>query len=345
MREMSPPVKQAAARVVTRAIQARTEGSGRPFLIAHFITNRCMCDCRSCLWKHNEWPDVPLAVLQDFYLQAAEEGFLGTALSGGEPFMRKDLGPLVQFVKQEAGMPILLFTTGYYLERRMHEVLPHIDMLLLSLDSPRAERHDEIRGLPGLFDRLMQALEAVRRDYPELSLQFNCCVQKGIASEIDDLLQLTKDLGMHISFDVITEYRHGASGSRFVETDMGMPLPELRAVCEHLLEEKAQGAPILNSESYFQYFVDGIAGYKCHFPKLLMSVDGRGNVEDCLNLDAPMANIQEMRLKEIMQLPRFIQLRKDAEACHSCNSPTMVDLSNLWENPQLIFERGGIAVG
>ena len=72
---------------------------------------------------------------------------------------------------------------------------------------------------------------------------------------------------------------------------------------------------------------------------------GWGNAEYCLDLNEPLGNIRRTPLKEIMELDRFKQLRVDAEKCSSCNSPTMVDLSNLWENPQLIFERGGIAVG
>ena len=46
-----------------------------------------------------------------------------------------------------------------------------------------------------------------------------------------------------------------------------------------------------------------------------------------------------------MEMPRFKQLRADAEACSSCNSPTMVDLSAFWENPALAMAPGGIALG
>ncbi len=126
---------------------------------------------------------------------------------------------------------------------------------------------------------------------------------------------------------------------------MGLPMNEQQEVCTRLLEKKRAGSPIVNSEMYFKYFADGRPGYRCHFPKLAMSVDGRGYVEDCLNLDTPIANIREMPLKAIMELRRFKQLRVDAENCSSCNSPTMVDLSHVWENPQLLFEGGGIAVG
>jgi len=106
-------------------------------------------------------------------------GFVATALSGGEPFLRSDLGEVVRFIKQEAGMSILLFNTGWYLKQRMDEVLPHIDMMIVSLDSARAERHDAIRGLPGLFDRAIEGVRLVKDKYPDVSLQFNCCVQKG----------------------------------------------------------------------------------------------------------------------------------------------------------------------
>ncbi|GAB4336673.1 MAG: hypothetical protein Kow0099_09730 [Candidatus Abyssubacteria bacterium] len=346
MREMSPKTLEKMGRLVNRIIQLRAEGSGRPFIIGHLITQKCMCTCRSCLWKHNDWTDVPTEGIKRFYAQAAEEGFLATAFSGGEPFLRKDLGEILRFIKQETDMSILLFTTGWFLEERMDETLPFIDMLMMSLDSGRPERHDDIRGLPGLYDRLMKGLELARKKYPDLSLQFNVCVQKGIADEIDNLIDLAKDKDVRMSFDVITEFRHGESGRHFVETDMGLPLPELQAVCAYLLQKKREGAPILNSELYFKYFMDGKPGYRCHLPKLAMCmIDSRGYVEDCLNLDRPIANIQEMPLKEIMELPRFKQLRIDAERCCSCNSPTMVDLSFVWEEPQRVFEPGGIRLG
>jgi len=345
MRKISPAMAQHTGKLAKRALEAKLKNDGRPFVLAHFITAHCMCKCASCLWKHNDWEDVPTEELKRFYREAKQEGFLATAFSGGETFLRQDLGELVKFVKEEAEMPILLFTTGWFLEERMDEVLPHIAMLMLSLDSAKAERHDKIRGLPGLFDRLIKGVQLVKRKYPDLSVQFNSCVQKGIAEEIDDMVKLAQDLDVHISFDVITDFRHGADGSHFTETNMGLPLQELRGICEYLLEKKREGAPILNSEMYFKYFADGKPGYKCHFPKMCMGLDPRGNIEYCLDLDHNIANIREMPLKEIMELPRFKQLRRDAELCYSCSSPTMIDGSLVWENPKLLFEPGGIAVG
>ena len=341
---MTPARKQAVLTIVARAIEARERADGKPFIVGHFITNRCMCDCASCLWKDNTCKDVPLEDLKRFYASARDEGFAAVALSGGEPFLRKDLGDVVRFIKEEAKMSILLFTTGWYLRRRMDEALPHIDMLAVSVDSAKAERHDEIRGLPGLFDELVAGVRMARERYPELPIQLNCCVQKGIASEIDDLIALAEDLGVRISFDVITEYRNGADGEAQRETGCGMPLAELQTLCAGLIEKKRAGAPIINSERYFEYFVRGRPGYTCHLPKLVMFIDGAGNAEYCLDLSKPIANIRDTPLKEILELKRFKELRRLAEGCSSCNSPTMVDLSHFWENPQLVFESGGITL-
>jgi MoaA/NifB/PqqE/SkfB family radical SAM enzyme len=345
MRKMSPAMQETMAKLVSRAMAARQKGDGKPFVIGCFVTNRCNCKCASCLWRHNDWRDVPLDDLKRFYGEARELGFVATALTGGEPFLRKDLGELVRFLKQDLEMTILTFTTGWFLKQRMDEVLPHIDALVTSLDSAKAERHDRIRGLAGLYDRLMEGVSLVKERYPELSLQFNTCVQQGIGDEIDDLIEIAESKDMQISFDVITEYRNGDEGSHFTETGMGLPLPELREVCETLLERKREGAPILNSERYFEYFVAGRPGYQCHLPKMVMFVDGRGYVENCLNLDEPLANIRETPLREIMALPSFKQLRTDAERCSSCSSPTMVDLSHVWQNPMAFFQSGGVALG
>jgi MoaA/NifB/PqqE/SkfB family radical SAM enzyme len=343
--KINPGLLKQFIRIAPRAVREHRSPSGRPFLMLHFVTNRCMCDCKSCLWKKNEQPDLPLDQIKKFHIEAAEQGILGAAITGGEAFLRDDLGELVRFAKKEARLAILLFSTGWYLEERMDDVLPWVDMLLLSLDGSTAERHDRIRGLDGLFDKMMAGADLVRKKYPRLPVHFNACVQKGMADDIDGLIRIAEDKRIKISFDVITEYRHGEGDSRHVETGMGMEEAELRGVCEYLLQKKREGAPIINSEMYFDYFVKGRPGYRCHFPKAIMQVDGLGNIEDCLNLDKPLGNFTKTPFREILENPRFKQMQAEAEDCCSCNSPTMVDMSNIWENPRLLIERGGLSAG
>lgn len=345
LERFTPGMEKALRKIVRRTIKAKIKRDGRPFILGHWVTNRCMCKCPSCLWRNNDWGDVPFEVLKNFYSEAKKEGFLAVGISGGEPFLRKDLGKLVKFIKEELGMYILIINTGWFLKKRMDEILPYIDMMIVSLDSAKPERHDEIRGLPNLYNTLIEGIELAKEKYPNVSYQFNCCIQKGVKEEIDELLKLSEKMKIKISFDVITEARNGGNGTNFTETNVGLPLEELKEICQYLLKKKQEGAPIVNSERYFAYFANGKPGYTCHFQKLVMCVDGRGNVEDCLNLNQPIANIKDMKLNEIMNLQRFKELRTAAEKCSSCNSPTMVDISQVWQKPQLVFQRKGIQVG
>ena len=39
--------------------------------------------------------------------------------------------------------------------------------MVVSVDAASAERHDQIRGLPGLFDNLVAGVREARRRYPD----------------------------------------------------------------------------------------------------------------------------------------------------------------------------------
>ena len=49
-----------------------------------------------------------------------------------------------------------------------------------------------------LFDLLIEAVSLAKTRYPDISYQFNCCVQKDIGDEIDELVKLTEDMGLYI---------------------------------------------------------------------------------------------------------------------------------------------------
>ena len=76
-----------------------------------------------------------------------------------------------------------------------------------------------------------------------------------------------------------------------------------------------------------------------------MFVNSNGDIEDCLRLDKPIANLRKVSVKNAMSLPRFQQYLKDTEKCDSCNSPTMIDTSYAWEDWSLLTKSGGISFG
>ena len=76
-----------------------------------------------------------------------------------------------------------------------------------------------------------------------------------------------------------------------------------------------------------------------------MFVNYNGDIENCLQLDKPIANLRQTSVTEVLRLPEFVKFTEESEKCSSCNSPTMIDTSYLWNDISLLTKSGGISFG
>jgi len=334
------------ARLALAAKKAKESG-GRPFIFHFLTTLHCNCDCESCLWKDNSVKnELTLKEIKRIYLEAKEEGFLITLLWGGEPTLRKDITDIIQFAKHEANFAFIgMVTNGFLIPKRISEFGNDLDLILISLDSPIREEHDKIRKLPGLYDNIMKSVEIIKRDYPLISLQFSFSISKYNIHRIDEMITLGDKAEIPIAFNVINTIRHYSYGDIDEKGELSATDQEISDAFTRILEAKRNGSYILNSEMYLKHFIGGKKSYRCHARKVFMFVNSNGDIEDCLRLDKPIANLREISVKDVMNLPRFQQYLKDTEKCYCCNSPTMIDTSYAWEDWSLITKSGGISFG
>ena len=334
------------ARLALAAKKAKDSG-GRPFIFHFLTTLHCNCDCESCLWKDNSIKnELTLEEIKRIYLEAKEEGFLITLLWGGEPTLRKDITDIIQFAKHEADFAFIgMVTNGFLIPKRISEFGDDLDLILMSLDSPIREEHDKIRKLPGLYDNIMKSVEIIKRDYPLISLQFSFSISKYNIHRVDEMIALGDEREIPIAFNVINTIRHYFSGDIDEKGELSATDQEISDAFSRILKAKKNGSHILNSEMYLKHFLGGKKPYRCHARKVFMFVNSNGDIEDCLRLDKPIANLRKISVKNAMSLPRFQQYLKDTEKCNSCNSPTMIDTSYAWEDWSLLTKSGGISFG
>ncbi len=334
------------AKLAIAAKQAKDSG-GKPFVFHFLTTLRCNCNCDSCFWKDNSVKnELTLEEIKRIYLEAKKEGFFISILWGGEPTLRKDITDIIKFAKHEAKFAFIgMVTNGFLIPKRISEFGDDIDLILLSLDSPVREEHDKIRSLPGLYDNIMKSVEIIKRDYPLISLQFSFSISKFNIHRVDEMIALGDKLEIPIAFNVINTIRHYSYGDMDEKGDLSATDQEISDAFSRILEAKRNNSHILNSEMYLKHFIGGKKTYRCHARKVFMFVNSNGDIEDCLRLDRPIANLRETSVKEVMNLTRFQQYLKEAENCDSCNSPTMIDTSYAWEDWSLITKSGGISFG
>ncbi len=333
-------------RLALAAKKAKDFG-GKPFIFHFLTTLRCNCDCESCFWKDNTVKnELTLEEIKRIYLEAKEEGFLVSILWGGEPTIRKDITDIIKFAKNEANFAFMgMVTNGFLIPKRISEFGNDLDLILMSLDSPVREEHDKIRSLPGLYDNIMKSIEIIKRDYPLISLQFSFSISKHNIHRVDDMIAIGDKLEVPIAFNVINTIRHYLNGNIDEKGELSATDQDISDAFSRILNAKRNGSHILNSEMYLKHFIGGKKPYRCHARKVFMFVNSNGDIENCLQLDKPLANLREISIKEVLNLPRFQQYLKDTEKCDSCNSPTMIDTSYAWEDWSLLTKSGGISFG
>ena len=322
-------------------LNARLRNATRPFVLHHWVTLRCNCSCQSCLWKNNQSEDMTTAQIKKFYREAAEQGFVGMLLGGGEPLLRKDIGDIFHFAKYKCGWKIGTATNGWFLEDRIREYGDCIDTMIVSIDNADPARHDEIRGVPGLFDRVVRGIEKVRREYPFMHLMINTCVTDNCADDLMDIVALAGDLGVPLSLDVISTGRNmDGEGYRDQSGHLISSFQSIAAALHRALEAKKNGARIFNSEYYLTHFDHGKQPYACRYPRIFLRVMSNGDVEDCTQVGRPIASVLETPLADILASPRMAEFRDRAEKCYSCSSPAMIESSRFWDDPATLISRG-----
>ena len=137
----------------------------RPMAMVFMLNASCDMSCTHCSARNHMGVDrVPLSYEEiiDLSDQFLDMGGAAYVITGGEPTLHPRLLDIVSHVDKSRAV-VSMFTNGSRIEE-MAEELRSAGMLsvLVSLDSDRAEVHDERRRTPGAFERGIRAVEKVR---------------------------------------------------------------------------------------------------------------------------------------------------------------------------------------
>jgi len=113
-------------------------------------------------------------------------------LTGGDPLARPDLFDLIDEARElEISVSITPAATPALTRDVLARLKEHsVAGLGLSLDGSTAERHDSIRGVPGTFDRTVQAMRWAQE--LEMPLQVNTLVAAETADDLPAIYELLK---------------------------------------------------------------------------------------------------------------------------------------------------------
>jgi len=305
-----------------------------PLYLIHSLTARCNATCAFCAWNFYDSDDeLTTPEIKQLYRDAADAGFIGVSIWGGEPLVHRDVGELCRHAKA-LGLNTHMVTNGALIERKLDAVMPYLDRLCISIDHP-SDKHDELRGIDGLYERILAATRLVRARYPKIRIIFVYTFLKGYTepAALRQMATVSRDLGAVTVFNAMRTEAASADSEAIALERFNPSQAEISEAFSVVRDLKARGYPILNSYTHLDMMRRGLPEYRCHWPKYLLPIEANGDVVDCMHWGTrTVGNVRDKPFSEILKSPRLRELAGPVgEACHKCVSLHRVEISEICE--------------
>ncbi len=180
-----------------------------------FVTSQCNSRCKTCFYHEELNKNEDLTFDEIRRISETSPEFDKLWISGGEPFMRKELADIIRLFYDNNNIKVVNLPTNGLLTKKIDEYVsrlldecPGLEIHLnFSLDG-LGKTHDAIRGVKGNFKKTISSMELIRRKYrhnPRLIQNVATVVTPEALDEIFDLgvYLLKKDLIDAHVFEVV----------------------------------------------------------------------------------------------------------------------------------------------
>ncbi|MDD1738472.1 MAG: radical SAM protein [Methanothrix sp.] len=253
------------------------------------VMKACPNDCIHCSAPSRQGQILESSLVKSALSQALDMGSYLITFDGGEPMLRHDLPELVSSV--DARAVAASFTSGYHLSAERARELKQAGLyaVRISIDSPREEEHDRIRGRAGAYG---DALSGVKN-----ALEAGLLVDLFMVTSphnidlLEEAFSLASDLGVHeLSLYEIVAVGRWATHESEVLSDGDV----LRLERFHKDKNRSEG-PRVTALPYLL----GPEMFGCFAGRRWIHVDGDGEALPCAYMPLSFGNIRDKSLKEI----------------------------------------------
>jgi len=223
-----------------------------PITLTFSVTAMCQSRCKTCHIgsRYHENPEIAKNDLSPGEIEKAFQS-LGHIyffnISGGEPFLRRDLADIIELACKYLTPAIVHIPTNALMperiERNTREILAIMDGQLP--DAPLTikpsidgvgELHDEIRGVKGNFKRLERTIElllALQKENGRLHVELGTVVSNFNIDHLDEIEDYVHSIG-------VESYRNEIAEQRTEFFNIGDPITPSAEVYERLMERFAE---------------------------------------------------------------------------------------------------------
>jgi len=195
-----------------------------PINVTFSVTRRCQSKCRTCfIWKdrgHEEdSAELDLPTIERLFRSIGWTYFFN--VSGGEPFLRSDLHEIVRLACRHLRPAVIHIPTNALMPERIEAVTEKI-LEVIKTEAPGTVltikpsfdgiggQHDDIRGVPGNFQKLLDTLErlkALRQRFEYLHVGVGTVVSRFNQNSLESIIAYAGRLGVNTYINEVAEER------------------------------------------------------------------------------------------------------------------------------------------
>lgn len=154
-------------------------------------TTDCQLQCRHCLRGDASGQHLSFEVMEKAVAGAKKYGIESIHLTGGEPFLYKNLAEALELVRRE-DLAVTFSTNGLLLPSHrelLRAYRKQIRILSVSAESARRDIYERIRG-EGHFSQLLAVFQFCRKE--DLPFGILCCLNKLNSADIVNIVRFAR---------------------------------------------------------------------------------------------------------------------------------------------------------
>ncbi len=249
----------------------------------------CNAKCAFCFattLEDETGPYLSLDEVKRIITESIALGALTFEFLGGEPLMCKHLDDAIRFAKKSRAV-VGVTTNGILLtEKRIRELeQTGLDVIQISLDSMDHKEHDVSRGVPGCYDKIMNAIELIKHTKIQLMLSTVATNENLQNRKLLDVIRFAEQLNVPITVNPASKAGAWRGKENILLT------PENRKVFHDLVKTShARWAGQIN------FLKEG-----CPCGKEIIYVTAYGEVIPCAFIQISYGNVRREPMADIWQ--------------------------------------------
>ncbi len=303
------------------------------------VSNLCNEKCPMCEVIRRRSRDLSLDEIREILPQFRAAGFLSVGVTGGEPFLRKDIFEILGLL-DELGFLYTVATNGTLVTDEVARRVASLRNLLqiaVSIDSLDAERFALLRGKP-LLDEAIAGLDRLIAARPAGTVKVNFVMSRQNAFELDELIAFTGKKRVYLTVIPVVA---GTGGLIHRRDDPVFDTEEedrrvLGDAFERLAALRRRGVHVWDASGYHE-MAAGLARGRlpgpCDAGRIVSELRADGGIAVCPDQE-PFASLREMSLAEALaKIPGEQEAIRRCYTEHPCLYTCTYGISAIARHP------------